>query len=480
MEKVFIAYGRNKELADKVAQELKKLGYTPIVGGEKHYMEHAQHPLDRKKGSYHFVGPTILDQIKEASKAIVLVQKANSDPKIRPNVLFELGILVERLDRNSLFIFLIDIEREDFFKAVSNLSGVWCIRVPEKIKDLQKRSDFIIKKFKENLTLETILPEKVFSNWEKWRRAFMLIRNGNLIISTETLEQVVLHGIQPSFYFGDIRFLKDFVLNSEEHLSQEIRSVTISACDYYIYTESPTAQIEYTKLDTLRKDLEVDLNLRGKPGWIRNWAEIIRNNFLGLIYRRISEHPTIRHLDKEREKCLRKALTAFENASKYLKDLLEVIGDVAKKDSLALWKGYIYRNMGRTYCDLINQKEGLKFLRDSQEFRNNTLRLFRNLRVSEIVIRQIYLETKIVDLDIIKCQEMNLNEKWRRLSEIIEALKDQRKLLIRPMILWNKVLVLAKDIASRDEKLKEMQKIFENMYGWIDHGKNNETSSREK
>ena len=122
MEHIFIAWGKNKKLADKVAEKLKERGYNPIVGGDE---------KNPKKMDY-FLGPQILNQIKKASKAIILVQH------LRPNLMFEFGVLFERLDPDSLFIFLIRIKRSKFFTKASDLAGVNCLEVPSYKKNRQE------------------------------------------------------------------------------------------------------------------------------------------------------------------------------------------------------------------------------------------------------------------------------------------------------------------------------------------------------
>jgi len=52
MEQIFIAWGRNKNLAIKVAEKLKEKGYNPIVGGdEKNPKEKDERLLLRQRSS---------------------------------------------------------------------------------------------------------------------------------------------------------------------------------------------------------------------------------------------------------------------------------------------------------------------------------------------------------------------------------------------------------------------------------------------
>ena len=63
-----------------------------------------------------------------------------------------------------------------------------------------------------------------------------------------------------------------------------------------------------------------------------------------------------------------------------------------------------------------------------------------------------------MDLDIMRYDYSNSEDKKQKFNEIIEALKSQGELIVRPMILWNKVLILAKDVAARDINLVNMYK----------------------
>ena len=437
MEQIFIAWGRNKNLAIKVAEKLKEKGYNPIVGGDE------KNPKEKD----YYLGKEVLNQIKKASKAIILAQQ------LRPNLMFEFGILFERLNPASIFIFLIGIKRSKFFTEASDLAGIRCFEVPTDKKDIEERANFIVEKFVENLVPTIIDPESLFSKWDDWKNKFNSIKKGEVKESQVVLNQVILHSLQPAYYFGEINFLKDFV--SKLELNSSLKTIIQSACEYYMLTELPDARPELGELLPLKEHLDNPISIEST---IKNWVELVRNDFLGLVYRRMSESINDKKL---KTTYLEKSMEAFMKSKDYLEKIPE------KRACWHLWKGYIYRNLGRTYCELNNREKSLEFLKESQKHRREAYSAFKALNVSDIVLNQIFLEIKIVDLDIMRYSTEELEFKKQKLTEIIEALKVQGKLIVRPLILWNKVIVLAKDVAEREANLQGIYRDLEQIENHI-------------
>jgi len=258
MEQIFIAWGRNKNLAIKVAEKLKEKGYNPIVGGDE------KNPKEKD----YYLGKEVLNQIKKASKAIILAQQ------LRPNLMFEFGILFERLNPASIFIFLIGIKRSKFFTEASDLAGIRCFEVPSDKKNIEERANFIVEKFVENLVPTIVDPESLFSKWDDWKNKFNSIKKGEVKESQVVLNQVILHSLQPAYYFGEINFLKDFV--SKLELDSSLKTIIQSACEYYMLTELPDSRPELGELLPLKESLDNPISIKST---IKNWVdnEIIRS-----------------------------------------------------------------------------------------------------------------------------------------------------------------------------------------------------------
>lgn len=113
MSKVFIAWSGNLELAKAVAAEIysRSNEYECIIGGDSQGKENI------------FVGETIIAQMRECDKAILLVQK-KSDVGLSHNLMFEWGFLLSALNAKRTNVYFIDISSTDEVFP-SDVQGVW-------------------------------------------------------------------------------------------------------------------------------------------------------------------------------------------------------------------------------------------------------------------------------------------------------------------------------------------------------------------
>lgn len=109
MSKVFIAWSGNFEIAQKLRDKVNmRPGYEAIVGGNANGIKNI------------YVGGTIIEQMKGCDQAILLIQKNEAHGGLSPNVMFEWGYLLAKLNPNKMHHYLIDDPQ-----IPSDLSGVW-------------------------------------------------------------------------------------------------------------------------------------------------------------------------------------------------------------------------------------------------------------------------------------------------------------------------------------------------------------------
>lgn len=134
MSKVFIAWSGNFEVACKLKEYIDaKHGYEAVVGGNLHTLNSV------------FVGGTIIDQMKQCDQAILLVQKNERHGGLSPNVMFEWGYLLAKLNANKMHHYFID--KPDI---PSDLHGVWAFDVSTEQKSPEELAEILGKKFFES------------------------------------------------------------------------------------------------------------------------------------------------------------------------------------------------------------------------------------------------------------------------------------------------------------------------------------------
>ena len=113
MSKVFIAWSGNFDVACKLKKYIDaRQGYEAVVGGNLHELNTI------------FVGGTIIEQMKQCDQGIVLVQKNVEHGGLSPNIMFEWGYLLAKLNVNKMHHYFIDRP-----EIPSDLHGVWAFDI---------------------------------------------------------------------------------------------------------------------------------------------------------------------------------------------------------------------------------------------------------------------------------------------------------------------------------------------------------------
>jgi len=283
-EVIFIAWGANKQLADAVADALRKQGYSPQVGGD----------LDLRAEDS-FLGNQITKQISQAPRAIILAQwpaegadrRRRNRPDIatvaaqfRPNLMYEFGYLTARLQPSCLHLFLIGIRRVDL---PSDVLGIRAEEIPA--QGIPEMAAEIVRRFEANVKYTSINPVNLFIDWSNWKHRIRR-QITNQEAPEHWLGEALLHSIQPAFYMGELATINGYCkptngvverpgLNAAKRiLSQVVELIWVADSE----------DADHIRLADLRPvERALALELSGLPGGPSdNWFDAIRLDYLGL------------------------------------------------------------------------------------------------------------------------------------------------------------------------------------------------------
>src|SRR5262245_17346470 len=197
-ENVFIAWGRNQELAIAVRDLLKENGYFPTIGGM----------LRGGPANTFFINSNVLQQMDDASFAIILAQRifdAEGQPtnEFRPNLMFEWGYLQGRLRADAIHVFLIDIRREelpsDLQNAYTHTVQLNNARQPTP-EALHATAIEIVAKFSADIANIDFDGLEILQNYDLYRTRLAEIRDKERAFNSREVGYYLLHMIQPAFY----------------------------------------------------------------------------------------------------------------------------------------------------------------------------------------------------------------------------------------------------------------------------------------
>jgi Predicted nucleotide-binding protein containing TIR-like domain len=429
-EAVFIAWGRNLPLAKEVAKRLKERGFAPSVGGEV------------ATGGYAdlWVGAKVLTQIRKCTCAIVLAQSFtnNGDPEkaqteLRPNLLFEWGYLVSRLRSDDLYVYLIDIDRRDL---PSDILGSWseCITFTNVEEVAARIVDNFCARF---VPCDPIPPLKILAQWKKWHHWMHRQIQLEEQPSPSALAWVMVNSIQPAFYHGDIADLSALSkaagdLPTSPEL-ESARRVVSAVCDFYEITARERRDWRVSDLKLVRDKLGCRTQDSCDPTFW-NWAELVRNDFLGLVNYHMAEISQAGH---KCDVCLFAAEQAFNES-------LSRLENVSSKDGIwHLWNGYVRRNLGRVHLMLGRTSEAIAEFECALKSRQEAFHSLQVEHADRTVITQLHVEVELARLDL-------LNEKPDAvtLADIQSTFRDYLS-DIRLIGLWKQAIIQARQIAVK-------------------------------
>jgi len=418
-ENVFIAWGRNLELAVAVRDLLKKNGYFPTVGGM----------FRGAQANTFFINSNVLRQMDDASFAIVLAQRifdAKGQPtgEFRPNLMFEWGYLQGRLRADAIHVFLINIGRDelpsDLQNAYTHTINIDNALQPT-VEELNAAAGEIVHKFVADIANIDFDGLEILQNYDSYRTRLSEIKGRTRAFNSREVGYYLLHMIQPAFYRNDFSFIKDC-------LAEFVRMATGQFIDVAILIDQIIAYYELTdrigELDSLAisddlrgsirvlEDIESKLNnLRSKKDKIYNIFDVLLEDFLGLCNLRV-------YMINKNAVALDRAIASFTNALKECGEFQSVhmsnVGFVR-----TLWEAYIERNLARAYYYKGDTVVAEKTSMSAEQKRLNVSSQLGAARVDWLA-RQFSIEIGLSQFDRMKGAGINENDLSDLVARYIE------------------------------------------------------------
>jgi hypothetical protein len=208
------------------------------------------------------------------------------------------------------------------------------------------------------------------------------------------LAAVLIHSIQPAYYADELQFLTDLTRKIEAQTPKELLHATLivsNVTSYYAATSKPTTP-PFADFTAIRDSL-----FFSKPDWIdskiplHRWLTLVRENFLGLTYHKLSLHPDA----PSGNQYLEAASEAFNNAQSALLMFSESEHDTYWN----LWRGYVLRNIGRVQWRLNKVGDAKASSKEACQLRGTVIGYFRNL-LPEATWAELRLESTLISLDL--------------------------------------------------------------------------------
>jgi hypothetical protein len=99
-------------------------------------------------------------------------------------------------------------------------------------------------------------------------------------------------------------------------------------------------------------------------------------------------------------------MVCLENSSQTLQKALDLLNNREEKKEeefeFLLWKGYIYRNLGRVYSEMGKKELAKSILTEAENARVASLNYLNAKNLSNPIPLQLQLEVAVVQLDIKK------------------------------------------------------------------------------
>jgi hypothetical protein len=239
----------------------------------------------------------------------------------------------------------------------------------------------------------------------------------NAAESPDALADVLLHSIQPAYYLKKVDVLREYVSlvrSKPDRIGAGLlaRSLQIvrCACEFYTITANNP---DPHQLRTVLRRLEsgpaggVEHGPNHSGGAAQAFLPVIQLDFLGLCHFEIYTYnaKNNRRLDSSARADLNAAIDSFERAL----GLLSRVTDEFFGDVVALWRGYLYRNLGRAYGRraplagsdaAADRKLAKENLERAKADRVNVCDRLRLLNCDERIAEHKSAGVEIVDMDI--------------------------------------------------------------------------------
>ena len=413
--KVFIVWGGNKSLADKVATRLKDSKTDACVGGDIN-----------KSGSDFYIGPTVINQMKNSTDAVILATAENDAItgryRFRENLMFELGYLLNRISHKRIYVFVIDAKRGSL---PSDLHGGWTYEVPAHLSSEIDQSAWSARTFREKRSVPDFIAFELFADWPRWKGFLERQVMGLEAAQPDLFGRVLVNAFAPALYANDLEFYEKILNN--------INPLEIGQNKYVTVAKSI---LEYIKLVRLRKPSEFKpgefIALKQRFSHITRYKDkflaSIAKNLLGLCMKNEAS------LDKEylggesHDRYINSSISCYRDAIDYFR--------TARIDNRTrhLWLAYALSNISIAYNAVKDTENAIRHMEESIDSRKFILSHISEDRqgiiydsyVSEYYIHHIRLcMIKNLKDDLYTDIEKFITNKGERMNYVKELLKIQ-------------------------------------------------------
>jgi hypothetical protein len=335
IEKVFIAWGGNKPLADMVSAKLGERGFNGVVGGGT--------PTDM------YIGTQIFSQIAQCTRAIILVQDIHHelDGVFSNNLMFEWGYLTAKMDPRKLHIFLIG----DLTKNLpSDLAGIWASEIKEGDKTPEQTAIEIVDIFFEAASRQIEVGKiEVLSRWTETKRELSLYTSSPTYSEIE-LAHYILHSIEACYYYmEEAEFLS--LIDKITPISTALEfAMQIVKSNSVLFGESLglTKELSFDTFAELKSVFETKFDFSNQDINLHMWFKYFCTDRLALLFITVTLNDD---LDMEiKNQYLRKAIECDGEA---LRCLAEIVEKYPQENIYAkLYEGYVQRDLFKSYKSL--------------------------------------------------------------------------------------------------------------------------------
>jgi|GEM_PF-3548636 len=332
LEKVFIAWGGNKPLADSVSLKLKEYGFDGIVGGGT--------PTDM------YIGTQIFSQINQCTRAIILAESKNRESTgvFSNNMMFEWGYLTAKLDPRKLHVFLIGESQKNL---PSDLSGIWANEIININKTSEQITQEIVNTFFETASRPIEINKiEIFSRWPEMKRVLNTYTI-NPVYSEIELAHYLLHCIEVCYYYmeeDEFISLIEKIVPVSNALEFTIQIIKANA---RLFKESNglTDKLSFDTFAELKSLFEKKFDFSNQDINLHMWFKYFCLNRLALLYNIITQNDDLESEFKniyiqKAEECNYSALQSLNEISE--KNPQEAV--YAK-----LYEGYIHRDLFKCF-----------------------------------------------------------------------------------------------------------------------------------
>lgn len=331
IEKIFIVWGGNQDIADMVSSELAKVGFDGVVGGGI--------PTNM------YIGTQVFSQINQCTRAIILVENTRKDA-INPfssNLMFEWGYLTAKMDPRKLHVFLIG---ESIKNLPSDLAGIWA----DEIKNVDDRTREEVAKEITKIFLDAasrpidIDKISIFNNWNEVKRN-LSVYSTNPAYSEIECAHYILHSMEVCYAYMEEEEMLNILEKIVPASSALEFAIQVVKANHAIFMESDglTKQISFDTLSELKSLFERNFDFTNQDKNLHMWFKFVCYNRLGLLYMFI-----IRNDDFDMEyktAYFEKAIECNDMVFHTLKDIADTYPQEAVYTKL--YEGYVYRDMYR-------------------------------------------------------------------------------------------------------------------------------------